>query len=150
MLYFAYGSNMSHSQFNERCPTGKFIKRARLYNHQLIFDGTSNWGGAVANIIPFPGGVTWGGLFEIDNRCLKLLDKYEGHPQSYNRQNFVVVDDVESPIEALAYFRNNREIGLPTHPYLERIITGARDCQLPKEYVTHLEKIKTKKTNKAV
>ena len=35
--YFAYGSNLHHSQMKRRCPNCRFIKKIILYNYSLSF-----------------------------------------------------------------------------------------------------------------
>ena len=35
--YFAYGSNLHHSQMKRRCPNCCFIKKIILYNYSLSF-----------------------------------------------------------------------------------------------------------------
>ena len=35
--YFAYGSNLHHSQMKRRCPNCRFIKKIILYNYSVSF-----------------------------------------------------------------------------------------------------------------
>ena len=35
--YFAYGSNLHHSQMKRRCPNCRFIKKITLNNYKLTF-----------------------------------------------------------------------------------------------------------------
>ena len=35
--YFAYGSNLHHSQMKKRCPKCRFIKKHILHGYQLTF-----------------------------------------------------------------------------------------------------------------
>lgn len=137
-FYFAYGSNMHHSQMRERCGEGwRFLKRAYLRNYRLVFDGYSlNWKGAVANVVKSEGDIVWGGLFEVTEECLKKLDRCEG--SAYRRQKLHVFDDDGNCYDAYVYLREPHEQGKPSREYLKTIVQGAKDCGLPCEYVKRL------------
>ena len=135
MYYFAYGSNMSHSRMHQRCPSSKFLKRAYLRKHNLVFDGYSaDWNGAVANIVESPNETAWGGVFEINEDNLAALDCYEGYPKKYNRRRVTLKEDEGKEFKAFLYYRPLKELGSPSNDYLNKIIEGARDCGLPNEY----------------
>ena len=138
MIYFAYGSNMSHQQMKERCPSGRFIGRARLENYKFVYDGYSQKRkGAVANIIKAPDSVVWGGLFEINADNLARLDRYEGYSlKAYDRaDDFTVVNDSNEKLRATSYFRTGLEVGEPHEEYRSAVKCGALDCALPAEYI---------------
>lgn len=136
MYYFAYGSNMNHRQMNERCPTAKFITRAKLNGYKFVYDGyTSSRNGAVANIIKSDNNIVEGGLFEIDNDCLHALDKYEGYPSYYERQIVEVEDDNDNSYQAIVYLRKPQKLGKPSDEYRDIVLKGARDCGLTEEYI---------------
>ena len=42
MLYFAYGSNLNHSQMERRCVGSKYIKNYILKDYKLIFSHKTN------------------------------------------------------------------------------------------------------------
>lgn len=141
MYYFAYGSNMSHAQMQQRCPSSKFIKHAILCGYRFVFDGYSRkWNGSVANVIESPDEVVWGGIFEINKDNLAALDCYEGYPESYDRKLATVRDGEGNEIEAILYCRAPKKIGRPASDYLNIIIEGANDCGLPEEYIDNLRK----------
>lgn len=140
MIYFAYGSNMSHNEIRQKCPHGKFLKRAYVKNHKLVFDGHSKKrDGAVANIIESEGNVVWGGLFEIIEDDLKALNHYEGYLYSYDRKTVTVNDDQGNSCEAIVYYREGATLGAPSESYRALVIEGAKDCNLPGDYIESLK-----------
>ena len=136
MFYFAYGSNMSHEQMKERCPDSRFVGRAFLPEYSFMYDGYSERrGGAVGNVAPSKNSVVWGGIFEISEKDLESLDRLEGYPHVYGRQKLPVKDDSGASHQAWIYLRPAQKCGAPSHPYRKIILTGARDCDLPEDYV---------------
>jgi len=136
MYYFAYGSNMSFKQMRKRCPGNQFVGRAKLFGYKFVYDGHSSArSGAVANIIKSDKVTVWGALFEVNDECIKNLDRYEGYPTSYQRESMVVEDEQGSKYEALIYLREPREEGAPSNEYRAILLEGARDCGLPEEYI---------------
>ena len=119
-----------------RCPSAKFIKRAYLENYQFVYDGYSlTRNGAVANIIKKEGEIVWGGIYEIDEDCLNKLDEYEGFPNVYKRERLKVKDDEGNEYECEVYLREQRKIGKPSEEYKNIIIKGAKNCNLPDDYI---------------
>jgi len=134
--YFAYGSNMNHKQMRRRCPNSRYLSRALLRDYKFVFDGYSrSRKGSVANVIKSRGDIVWGGIFEIDRECLSSLDRYEGYPKSYDRRVIQVRDDEGKEFKVVIYLRGAKAIGQPSKAYREVILEGARDCNLPQEYV---------------
>ena len=129
MYYFAYGSNLSKKQMKERCPDSKPMFVATLPNYKIVFVGWSRQRrGGVASIKPFRGEKVLGGIYEISERDLRQLDKYEGYPGSYNRLNVTVFDEDGKPIEAVTYIKAGQlEETQPSREYLAIIQQGYRD-----------------------
>lgn len=136
MYHFAYGSNLNHKQMNCRCPDNEFIKRVYLDNYKFVYDGySSNWGGAVANILKSVDNIVWGGLYKISKSDLTNLDRHEGYPDSYDRKELKVKDDHGNTYKAKTYFRIGEKVGIPSDKYIKIIIDGVRDCNLPDSFV---------------
>src|SRR4029434_6514613 len=79
MLYFAYGSNMDAAQIKERCPSAKFVCRAKLPSHRLTFTRMSvirRCG--VADILRDETKEVWGVVYELPENELENLDNDEG------------------------------------------------------------------------
>ena len=94
VLYFAYGSNLDDDQMQARCASARVVARAVLPNHALTFGGFSHrWGGAVASVVRARGARVEGLLYEIDDGDLRALDRFEGHPFSYERVQKLVLDE---------------------------------------------------------
>jgi len=129
MYYFAYASNLSRKQMSERCPDAepKFI--ATLPNYKLIFTGWSRqWHGGVASIKPFRGERVIGGVYEISEKGLRLLDRHEGYPADYDRLNIRVMTEDSDPVEAITYIkRQQSEETRPSPEYLAVIQQGCKD-----------------------
>lgn len=74
-LYFAYGSNLSTTQMDQRCPT------STLHTSPLAVLKDSGWfiaSRGYASIRPAPGKNVYGLLYELDEEAEDLLDMYEG------------------------------------------------------------------------
>ena len=129
MYYFAYASNLSKNQMQERCPDSqpKFI--ATLPNYQLVFAGWSrNWRGGVASIKPFRGEKVWGAIYEVTEACLRQLDR---HQAGYQRLNVTVFDEDNEPHQAVTYIKSGRlEESLPSKEYLAIIQQGYQDWRI--------------------
>jgi len=132
MYYFAYGSNLSKKQMMERCPDSKPMFVVTLPNYKLIFVGWSRqWRGGVATIKPLRGEKVLGGIYEVSERDLRRLDKYEGYPGSYHRLNVTVYDEDGKPVGAVTYIKSGQlEEIQPSREYLAIIQQGYRDWGL--------------------
>lgn len=130
MIYFAYGSNLSHKQITKRCPTAKFLGPATLSGYEFIFSGYSpRWGSSVANIVEADGETVSGGLFEMSDEDIKTLDGLEGS-QKYSRVR-VTVDIRGKMVSAVTYSSPNTDEGKPGADYIETMVLGAKDCGIP-------------------
>jgi len=113
----------------ERCPDAKPKFTATLPNHKLIFTGWSrSWHGGVASIRPLRGEKVAGAVYEISERDLRLLDKYEGYPNIYNRREVVVFSEDGEPIKAVTYIKiEQSEETKPSPEYIATIQQGYRE-----------------------
>ena len=129
VYYFAYGSNLNHKQMLERCPDSQPRFTASLPNYRLVFVGWSRqWRGGIASIKPFRGERILGAIYEISERDLRRLDKYEGYPGNYNRFKVTVFNEDGEPIEAVTYIKSEQlEETPPGKEYLAVIQQGYRD-----------------------
>ena len=132
MYYFAYGSNLNHRQMLERCPDNQLMFTATLQNYKLVFAGWSRqWRGGQASIKPFRGDKVLGAIYEISERDLRRLDKYEGYPDTYDRLKITVYRDTGESIEAITYIKlSQSEETKPSPEYLATIKQGYRDWGL--------------------
>jgi hypothetical protein len=132
MYYFAYASNLNRRQMSERCPDSKPMCTATLPNHKLIFTGWSRqWRGGKASIKPLPNHKVVGGVYEISEIDLRMLDKQEGCPSAYYRANKIVFTEDGEPLEVATYIsRDQAEETRPSLEYLSIMKQGYKDWGL--------------------
>lgn len=132
MKYFAYGSNLSARQMQQRCPGAKRLYTARLPHYRLVFTaGSRGSKGGTATILRQQGGQVAGGVYELDERCRLALDRHEGYPAVYDRMNVIVFNDLGDAVEAFTYFKQGRGVeAAPAPDYLKLIQEGYRDWGL--------------------
>jgi len=130
--YFAYASNLNRKQMSERCPGSKPRFVATLPNYKLIFAGWSRtWRGGVASIKRFKGEKVVGAVYEIFEKELRQLDRYEGHPDIYNRIKVLVFTEDGEAVEAVTYImRDQSQESQPSEAYLTTIRQGYKDWQI--------------------
>ena len=129
MYYFAYASNLNKKQMLERCPDSKPRFVAILPNYKLVFAGWSRqWRGGVASVKPFRGERVRGAIYEVTEKCLRQLDKYEA---GYDRFKVTVFDEDNEPVEAITYIKAGQlDETPPAKEYLAVIQQGYRDWRL--------------------
>lgn len=137
ILYFAYGSNMSSECLRSRIASAELIGPAFLKDRRMLFDKRSKDGSGKANLVESPGTVTWGVLYEIDVQDLDTLDKAEG---GYERVTVRVWNPDGNVVEAVTYISTNLTDDLRAYKwYKEFILSGARENNLPQDYIAYLE-----------
>ncbi len=100
-LYIAYGSNLNIDQMKRRCPDAEIVTTSVINNYQLTFRGNLR-GNGVANIEPKKGSQVRVGVWKISPSDEVALDRYEGYPYLYVKQNFMVQINGEKH-KAMAY-----------------------------------------------
>lgn len=134
VVYFAYGSNMDLVQMGNRCKAAATIGTALLPSHRFIIN--SNGG---ATVIPDPACRVQGLLWRLTKADVRSLDRYEGVRRGVYRKDIVeVVRSDGKKVKALIYIATDSTPGTPRQGYMERIISGAEQCGLPKEYIDQL------------
>jgi hypothetical protein len=130
MLYFAYGSNLSHEQMKERCKDSKYIKKIFLEGYKLSFCAINRNYGA-ANIIKKPDSTIPGGVWKISSSDEKELDYYEGFPIKYSKDFFTLNG------EKVMFYIIKRQYSFkpPQRWYVDIINQGYKDCNIDREYL---------------
>lgn len=64
--YFAYGSNLSTAQMEERTGPITRVKRDRLRGYRIAFNKRSGDGTGKANIVPDARGIVWGVVYRCE------------------------------------------------------------------------------------
>jgi gamma-glutamylcyclotransferase (GGCT)/AIG2-like uncharacterized protein YtfP len=142
--YFAYGSNMDQEQMNKRCPDAVLIGTATLKGYKLsftIFSPKRSCG--CADITLSPKEYVHGLLYQMNDRDMKLMDKFEGHPKHY-RRIYVAVETTGKDVSAFSYEVVNKIDGQrPSKHYLGLIKQAAEKFDFPKKYQLLLSAIET-------
>ena len=130
MLYFAYGSNLSHTQMRERCKNPKYIKNFFLTDYKLSFC-TIDKGYGVANIIKKLDSKVPGGIWKISADDEKELDYYERFPIKYTKDFFNLNG------EKIMFYIIKRQYSFkpPQRWYVDIINQGYKDCNIDREYL---------------
>lgn len=141
--YFAYGSNMSVKRMLARVPSAVVIGTATLHGYRLAFHKDSFDGSAKCDIITSNGAAdcVHGVLYAINVSDLKSLDLAEGAGYAYDRRT-IDLDSNSGRVAAECYFARGTMPGLtPYGWYLEHILVGARQAQLPVDYIARIAAI---------
>ena len=130
MLYFAYGSNLSHEQMQKRCKKPKYIQKFFLENYKLFFCAIGNNCG-VANIIPKLGSQVFGGVWKISQSDENALDTYERFPKKYTKDFFIING------EKVMFYIIKKQYSFkpPQRHYIDIINQGYKDCDLDREHL---------------
>lgn len=127
-MYVAYGSNLNIRQMKHRCPTAKLYGTGEIKNYELQFKGHP--GSAFATIAPKEDASVPVAVWEIQARDEMSLDRYEGYPSHYFKQNIPVQLDGEE-VNAMVYIMNLKMgFGLPSPYYYQTVHEGYNDCGL--------------------
>ena len=144
-LYFSYGSNMNLKQMQERCPDSKKIGIGFMNNAEICFPSFyESWNGGVAGYKTSTGKKLWGVLFELtvsDVEKLRVFEGYihgrEAHLNAYNEVKVPIDIDGEI-VECMTYEITVVGNFRPSLRYLQTIVRGAEENNLPEEYIESL------------
>jgi len=146
MKYFAYGSNMSIQRIQKRIPKAKMISIATLKEHRLLFHKISKDGSGKCNafLTKNQQDNVIGVLFNINKKDKKELDKAEGLGYGYDEKVIMVYTDENTKIAAITYIATNCDNALkPFSWYKEHVLKGAKEANLPIEYIKTIENVES-------
>ena len=127
-LYVAYGSNLNIHQMKHRCPGAKLYGTGEIKDYELQFKGQPE--NAFATIAPKEGSSVPVAVWEIQPRDEMSLDRYEGYPSHYFKQDVPVQLDGEE-VNAMVYIMNLKMgFGLPSPYYYQTVYEGYNNCGL--------------------
>ncbi|MCI8648675.1 MAG: gamma-glutamylcyclotransferase [Anaerotruncus sp.] len=129
-LYLAYGSNLNLEQMRWRCPTAEVVGTAWLQDYALLFRGgdARSGRGAVATIEPKEDANLPVLIWEIRARDEQALDRYEGYPYFYHKEQ-MEVELAGKQVSVMAYVMNpGYSLGLPSESYYRTIAQGYRSA----------------------
>lgn len=134
MKYIAYGSNMSQEQMAFRCPEARlvgtgYIEKARLefYLHATVEPTRRK-----ADRVPVA-------VWEISKKDEQSLDRYEGCPNYYIKQECLVSMNDGTRIKGMIYLMNIIRTQPPTMGYYEGIRSAYNELGLSSEIEMVLE-----------
>jgi len=142
LLYFAYGCNMD-AEFLAGRVGGPLAEGwpARLDGWRLAFNLAEAEGkpAVVANLVQDERCSTYGVVYRLPCEAVASLDAFEGVPDHYRRAMLWVEPCGRRARQAaLVYLGQPARVveeGRPDSAYLELIVCGARQHQLPSDYV---------------
>jgi len=133
MLYYAYGSNIDESAMAVRCPCATAVGPARLEGHRFLVN-RCGW----ATVVPDPGSVTHGILWDLSGECLRTLDRQERVDEGLYHKRDITVVHGERAITAMVYVAADSVPGRPNPGYLERIVAWAGKWSMPPDYLEEI------------
>jgi hypothetical protein len=163
MYYFAYGSNLNAKavaewakHFGHRVPAFKQMRPAVLDNYRLCFPIFSEyWGGGIGDIEYDAGKYVMGGLVELTEPELAVLDDKVGRRLDSGGKEIGVYKHVEvtiaplgaavAPVRAITYQGVNVEKYHipPTKYYMDLLLQGAYDAKLSMMWISYLQSFST-------
>ena len=116
-----------------RCPTAKVIGASKIKDYELLFCGGRR--GSVATAEPLKGSHVPVLLWELKEKDLQALDRYEGYPHFYRKENLEVELNGKT-ISAMVYIMNDgHPFGSPSDYYLNAIMEGYKSAGFDTEYL---------------
>jgi len=132
-LYIAYGSNLNLEQMAFRCPTAKIMGTSEIKDYELLFRGDRK--GSVATVEPLKRSHVPVLLWDLKEKDLQTLDRYEGYPHFYRKE----ILDVElngKIIPAMVYIMNDgHPFGAPSDHYISVIAEGYKSAGFDTKYL---------------
>ena len=132
-LYIAYGSNLNCRQMAQRCPTAQPIVVAWLEDYRLVYQGRP--GNAHANVIPEKGQKVPVAIWEISAQDERALDRYEGVAGGYYTKEYFEIECNGEKVKALIYLMTPNPYNHPSDYYLNVIMEGYKNFNLPASYL---------------
>ena len=121
-IYIAYGSNLNLPQMAQRCPAAKVLGKSELKDYELLFRGSKT--GSYATVEPCEGKNVPVLLWTVGKKDELALDRYEGYPTFYEKENMTVDVDGQ-PVDAFVYvMTEGHRLGMPSHRYVDTIAEG--------------------------
>ncbi|KAF8872872.1 hypothetical protein BD779DRAFT_318575 [Infundibulicybe gibba] len=125
-LYFADGSNLWLDQMKRRCPKSIYIGLAVLKDWRWVIVTPG-----YANVLPSPGDIVYGQVYQLTPEDEATLDGFEGVPDNYLKQVHQV--QIAGPI--VDFFKKDTPaiVSIPTLVYVDVLRT--KEGPPRKEYI---------------
>lgn len=168
MYYFAYGSNLNFKavaewarHYGHRPPVIKQMRPAVLDNYRLCFPIFSEyWAGGIGDIEYEAGKYVMGGLVELTDAELAVLDEKVGRKLDASGKEIGVYKQIEVriapltadalPVKAITYQGVSAEKYHipPTKYYMDLLIQGAFEAGLSIMWISYLQSFSTQEGRK--
>ena len=134
MKYIAYGSNMVEEQMARRCPDAKLIGTGYISGARLEFylHATVEKTGDMRNRVPIA-------VWEINDRDERALDRYEGFPSYYIKEEWPAHMSDGSEISGMIYLMRMIRQSPPHRQYYDSIADAYRKLGMNKQIRTVLK-----------
>lgn len=150
MKYFAYGSNMSFKRIRQRTPSAVPLGTFSLPEHQLVFHKHGRDDSAKCDAFYTGNGnnIIFGRLYEIDEIEKSVLDQAEGLGNGYEEKVVRLSNARGIMTKAITYYAIDINDSLkPFTWYKQHVLNGAREANLPEEYIGFIESVPAIKDN---
>ena len=127
IYYFAYGSNLNHHQMTKiRCIGSKYLKNFSLKDYKLIFCHPNKFNKfGYGNVIKNKGSETPGAIWKITRKHEEILDRYEGFPNTYQKEYFYL-----NGKKIMFYIMKKYHLKNPPKSYIDTINEGYKNCNI--------------------
>ena len=142
LIYFAYGSNMARARLAARIRDIRHAGLARLPAHRLSFEQRSEHDGSGkcdASATGHPDDHVIGVLWDIPAEEIHVLDRFEG--PGYRRVSLWLQHEHTHICGEIYLARERFSDVRPWHWYKHHVLAGARENQLPNDYIQTIERI---------
>ena len=145
VLYFSYGSNMSTRRLQERIPSARKLCVAELGAHRLLFHKISRVDGSAKCDALYTGNgndCVVGVVYELQEPDKAALDNIEGSGHGYREKQVLICNTGGENLTAFTYYATEINASLrPYSWYKEHVLAGAREHNLPQEYIAGINKV---------
>jgi gamma-glutamylcyclotransferase (GGCT)/AIG2-like uncharacterized protein YtfP len=126
---FSYGMNTNIGGMRLRCPDAVCLGKAVLYEHRFDFRYH-------ADVAQQPGSLVHGLLWELDDVGLGYMDKVEGYPTYYTREEiWVDADDGNQYLAWVYKMQPGDGFEFPHDSYLQMVHEGYVSNDIPTDQI---------------
>lgn len=133
---------MSLARLTARVPSAKRLGTYVLQNHQLCFHKIGKDGSAKCDAFYSNNSadIVIGALFDIEAQEKSALDQAEGLGHGYQEKQVTVTNGQGDKIQAFTYYALQIDASLlPFSWYLQHVIVGAQEINVPKAYFSAIK-----------
>lgn len=137
---------MSSLRLLERTPSATFLSIATIQEHRLRFHKKSKDGSGKCDAVHTANqdDCVMGAVFAMSAADKEELDRKECHGFGYKEKTVTVTLENGDRVEASTYCAVETDAGLnPYSWYKEHVLRGARENNLPHEYISKIEEIES-------